>query len=224
MSGGAELEKTIKYVFKDKALLVRALTHSSYANEKKSGQSNERLEFLGDAVLELVISEYLFDKYPNAAEGVLTNLRSIIVCEKSLCDAAANIDLGAFLFFGVGEAQSGGKNKPSILADAFEALLGAVFLDGGYKNAKKLCFRLLENAVKAAASREKNDNKSLLREALSREDISFVIVSEQGPDHNKVFAANAVIDGKVVGYGEGKSKKQAEQNAAESALLASKND
>ena len=214
------LEKKIGHIFKNKDLYTEALTHSSYANEKKTGASNERLEFLGDAVLELIITEYLFGKYPQAPEGVLTNLRSIVVCEKSLHRAALDINLGEFLLFGVGETQSGGKNKPSILADAFEALLGAVFLDGGYRSAKKFCFKLLKENIKIAGERERNDNKQILRKVLSRDDILFTIVFEKGPDHEKLFGANAEINGKIVGYGEGKSKKEAEQNAAKNALLA----
>ncbi|MBS7360262.1 MAG: ribonuclease III [Oscillospiraceae bacterium] len=212
-------EEKIGYVFKDKSLLEMALTHSSYANENKLPYDNERLEFLGDSVLGFVTAEYLFEEYKNRPEGVLTKLRSAVVCEKSLFKFAEKISLGNFIFMGKGEERTGGRNRPSIVSDAFEAVIAAMYLDGGINAVKPYILSFIKEAVKKEAGFK--DNKSLLQEFIQREKgnvLQYDEVGETGPDHDKVFNFAVSLNGAVIGKGQGRSKKEAEQAAAGSAL------
>ncbi|MDR1688577.1 MAG: ribonuclease III [Clostridiales bacterium] len=216
-----DLQEIINYRFKDISLLEEALTHSSYANEQRKA-SNERLEFLGDAALQIVVSEWIFRKWPEKTEGELSRARSIIVCERTIAQAARVMRLGSYMRFGHGEASNGGFEKPSILADAFEALLGAVFLDGGISQVKKICQVFLENEVNSITpSGTMNDFKSNLQEHFQKTSeipLIYEICSEKGPGHNKVFGVNVYHNDVLLGTGEGKSKKEAEQRAAQNAL------
>lgn len=212
-------EEKIGYVFKDKSLLEMALTHSSYANENKLPYDNERLEFLGDSVLGFVTAEYLFEEYKNRPEGVLTKLRSAVVCEKSLFKFAEKISLGNFIFMGKGEERTGGRNRPSIVSDAFEAVIAAMYLDGGINAVKPYILSFIKEAVKKEAGFK--DNKSLLQEFIQREKgnvLQYDEVGETGPDHDKVFNFAVSLNGEVIGKGQGRSKKEAEQAAAGNAL------
>ena len=212
-----ELEKNIGYTFKDKSLLKAAMTHSSYANENKGNiPYNERLEFLGDAVLQLITSEKLFRESSHMAEGKMSKQRAALVCEDALAGYSAEIQLGQFLLLGKGEEASGGRNRPSILADAFEALIGAMFLDGGMDVAKKFVLRFVD-----AAHLSLQDYKTLLQEIIQKnpgERLSYVVSGEHGPDHDKSFEVQVHLNSNVIGKGTGKSKKQAEQAAAKEAL------
>ncbi len=212
-----ELEKNIGYTFKDKSLLKAAMTHSSYANENKGNiPYNERLEFLGDAVLQLITSEKLFRESSHMAEGKMSKQRAALVCEEALAGYSAEIQLGQFLLLGKGEEASGGRNRPSILADAFEALIGAMFLDGGMEVAKKFVLRFVD-----AAHLSLQDYKTLLQEIIQKnpgERLSYVVSGEHGPDHDKSFEVQVHLNSNVIGKGTGKSKKQAEQAAAKEAL------
>lgn len=211
------LEKNIGYTFKDKNLLKAAMTHSSYANENKGNiPYNERLEFLGDAVLQLITSEKLFRESSHMAEGKMSKQRAALVCEDALAGYSAEIQLGQFLLLGKGEEASGGRNRPSILADAFEALIGAMFLDGGMDVAKKFVLRFVD-----AAHLSLQDYKTLLQEIIQKnpgERLSYVVSGEHGPDHDKSFEVQVHLNSNVIGKGTGKSKKQAEQAAAKEAL------
>lgn len=216
-----KLQEKINYNFKDISLLEHALTHSSYANEHSDEfLSNERLEFLGDAVLGIVTGEYLYTNFPKLPEGELSKLRASLVCEQSLFTFANTIDLGKFLILGKGEANSGGNQRPSILADAFEAVIAAIYLDGGMENAKKHILRFIKNAL--TEHRESfHDYKTQLQEIVQKnkeEQVSYVLVGETGPDHDKRFEVQVRLNSNVIGKGEGKSKKQAEQEAAREAL------
>lgn len=212
------LEYRIGYVFTDKSLLVRALTHPSCAN----GGNYERLEFLGDAVLELVISDHLYKNYDDFSEGVLTQKRAEIVCAKSLVRIARAIELGQFLRLGKGEESSGGRDKPSILENAVEALLGAVYVDGGFFDAKAVIDLLFFNAVKRAMSRSgDSDYKSNLQEMVQKtvkKDIHYLVSKQEGPPHNTTFYVRLIIGDEVICEGMGGSKKEAEQNAAKYAI------
>lgn len=212
-----DLEKNIGYTFKDKSLLKAAMTHSSYANENKGNiPYNERLEFLGDAVLQLITSEKLFKESSHMAEGKMSKQRAALVCEEALAGYSAEIQLGQFLLLGKGEEASGGRNRPSILADAFEALIGAMFLDGGMDVAKKFVLRFVD-----AAHLSLQDYKTLLQEIIQKnpgERLSYVVSGEHGPDHDKSFEVQVHLNSNVIGKGTGKSKKQAEQAAAKEAL------
>lgn len=217
----AELCERIGYSFQDRSLLHQALTHSSYAYENNH-RNNERLEFLGDAVLGMVCSEYLFKKCPKQPEGDLTRMKAASVSEGTLAQGAREIGLGGFLYLGQGEAQSGGAERDSILSDAMEALFAAVLLDGGMEKAKMVILRTLEPYFqKAAKGRLYKDYKTALQEELQKNpgvSIEYEIVREQGPDHQKTFTARVLCDGKELGRGTGKSKKDAEQQAAKNAL------
>ena len=219
-----ELQKKLKYEFKNPQLLEKALNHSSYVNEKGVTRfdSNERLEFLGDAMLESFISLTLFNRLPYMEEGDLTKLRAYIVCERSLYRCALGISLGEHINLGRGEASSGGRKRPSIVADAMEALIGAVFLDGGREAAESFVMRIFESAIEEAISGVAgSDYKSRLQELLQSEgqiNIQYKVDREEGPDHNKVFYVSAFRGEDKIGAGTGKSKKQAEQNAAKYAL------
>lgn len=215
------LEEKLGYTFRDKSLLSEALNHSSYANEhRETGLgSNERLEFLGDSVLGFVTAEFLFKTYPKLPEGDLTRMRASLVCEQSLYDVAKEIDLGAHLRLGKGEEAGGGRERQSILADATEAVLAAVYLDGGMEQVRSLIYRvLLDNAP---AAEERRDYKTTLQEVVQRKSgqvLTYHLVDEQGPDHNKTFLFEVQLNGEPVGKGQGHSKKEAEQAAAKDAL------
>lgn len=218
----ADLEKITGYTFENKKLLELALTHSSYSNDLKLGKlkNNERLEFLGDAVLELVSSECLFSEYQEKPEGELTRLRASIVCEPTLAMCARDIKLGDFLMLGRGEERTGGRERDSVTSDAFEALIGAIYLDGGFANAKEFVKKFVLKDVE-----NKHlfyDSKTILQEMIQKhykERVEYVLIGESGPDHDKSFIVDAVFDGKVVGSGKGKTKKRAEQQAAYEAIL-----
>lgn len=201
--------------------MVEALTHSSYANEKHDGSvCNERMEFLGDAVLSIVTAEYLYEKFPNLPEGKLSKLRSSLVCTQSLSAFARQIELGSFLLLGKGEMASGGADRPSILEDAFEALIAAIYLDGGIEPAKKHILRFLESEIKNQQSGFR-DYKTALQEVVQQnpdETLNYFLVGESGPDHDKRFEVEVHLNSNVIGKGIGRSKKQAEQEAAREAL------
>ena len=221
-----ELEKKISYSFSDEGLLKHAMTHSSYVNEKrlKKTDCNERLEFLGDAVLELVSSEYLFFENPKMPEGELTKLRASMVCEKALAFCARDLDLGDFLLLGKGEDATGGRKRDSITSDALEALIGAIYLDGGFANAKEFILNHVLNDLEG--KRLFYDSKTILQELVqgnSEKRICYELVGEVGPDHNKSFQVEARIGDTTYGQGIGRTKKAAEQEAAYQAILKLKN-
>jgi ribonuclease-3 len=214
-----EFEEKIGYSFKDKALLELALTHSSYANENKLKKNNERFEFLGDSVLGFVTAEYLFTEFKNRPEGEMTKLRAAVVCEKSLFKFAEQINLGKYILLGRGEDSTGGRNRPSVVSDAFEAVVAAIYLDGGMEAAKPYILGFIKEAVKRETSFK--DNKSLLQEYIQRvkgNTLAYEEVGEEGPDHDKTFVFRVKLNGEVIGEGKGRSKKEAEQNAAGIAL------
>lgn len=219
-----ELEQHLDYTFHDLRLLRAALYHSSYANEHRaqSVSSNERLEFLGDAVLGFVSADYLYRKHPDLPEGELTRIRAALVCEDSLHEVAQRLHLGDFLMLGKGEESGGGRHRPSILADAVEAVLAAVYLDGGIDEARALVHRiLLEKEPEQVVESRRRDCKTELQELVQRkpnQELRYELVSESGPDHAKVFTVAVMLNGQVVGLGSGRSKKEAEQSAARTAL------
>lgn len=219
-----ELEQKLGYTFRSPALLEEALCHSSFANEHRGcGRgSNERLEFLGDAVLGFVTAEYLFARHPDLPEGDLTRIRAALVCEQSLYEVASKLELGRFLKLGRGEEAGGGRQRTSILADATEAVFAAVYLDGGIEAASGLIHRVLLDAEREEAVEERRrDFKTELQELVQRKAdqvLTYRMAGEQGPDHNKTFLAEVLLNGQVVGAGGGHSKKEAEQSAAQSAL------
>ncbi|GAB4271509.1 ribonuclease III [Thermincola ferriacetica] len=211
-------------------LLVTALTHSSYAHENKREpiEHNQRLEFLGDAVLELVVSEYLYDRFPTYPEGVLTKMRAGIVCESSLASVARAMNLGQYILMGKGEERSGGRNRPSILADAMEAIFGAVYLDQGLETTKFFIINTLSEQISKVVAKggQTGDYKTELQELVQQKaenTLTYAIIGEEGPDHNKVFTAGVYCHGKIWGVGKGKTKKEAEQAAAHDALEKIKN-
>lgn len=216
-----ELEKSIGYEFKDKKLLKRALTHSSYSNEQRINKNGdyERLEFLGDAVLEMISSVFFYHKYPDMPEGQLTKKRSSYVCEPALAACAREFKLESYIMLGKGEEQTGGRKRDSIISDVCEALIGALYLDGGFDVAHDFIhkFVLIESINNARFM----DSKSLLQEkvqAMNHLSLEYMLVGEEGPDHDKVFIVEAVVGGKTWGKGKGKTKKAAEQLAAYEAL------
>ncbi len=213
------LQKELGYTFSDSALLVRSLTHVSY-ERKKEGDHNEVLEFLGDAVLDLAVSDLLIRRYPTKSEGDLSRMRAALVNSSVLAEKATTLNLGSLLRLGKGEEQSGGRNKPSILAGAFEALLGAVYEDGGYLASRGLVERSFAADLKNKKLGQQ-DYKTRLQEIsqmLFRAPPVYRLVSESGPDHDKCFVTEIVVGGKVFGNGRGKTKKQSEQEAAKKAL------
>lgn len=221
-----EFENNISYKFKNVEILEKSLTHSSYSNEDRAYNkvNNERLEFLGDAVLSISVSRFIFDKFPNYPEGDLTKLRSQVVCEDTLSLVAANLNLGKYLLLGKGEEASGGRERKSILADAVEAVIAAIYLDGGYKEAEKFVLDNLTEYIRLAVKgKAVTDFKSYLQEYYQSKSqfckIRYLVTKEEGPDHEKTFHVNVVVNKKVVGKGQGKSKKIAEQNAAKDALI-----
>ncbi|MGI5986517.1 MAG: ribonuclease III [Dysosmobacter sp.] len=219
-----ELEKKLNYTFRDPGLLHEALSHSSYANEHRSAgrRSNERLEFLGDSVLGFVTAEFLFVQHPDLPEGDLTRIRAALVCEQSLYEVARKLDLGAYLKLGRGEEAGGGRQRTSILADATEAVFAAVYLDGGIGAASDLIHRVLLDAEKEEAVEERRrDYKTALQELIQRQAdqvLSYRMIGEEGPDHDKTFRAQVLLNDQPVGTGSGHSKKEAEQSAAKDAL------
>lgn len=218
-----ELEEKIGYNFKDSHLLRHAVTHSSYVNEKhmKKADCNERLEFLGDAVLELISSEYLFFENQTMPEGELTKLRASMVCEKALAFCARDLELGSYLLLGKGEDATGGRFRESITSDALEALIGAIYLDGGFANAKEFILKYILNDLEG--KRLFYDSKTILQEIVQGDEhsgkLEYVLVEESGPDHNKNYKVEARIGNKSYGCGEGHTKKAAEQEAAYQAIL-----
>jgi len=217
-----KFEEILNYKFKDKNLLIQALSHSSYANEKKKSRtSNERLEFLGDSVLSIVVSQYLFEHLTHIAEGELTKLRASLVCEKSLHIFAKQINLGDYILLGKGEENTGGRERPSILADAFEAVIAAIFLDGGLEAASKHILRFIPEDIQRLKKPAFNDFKTILQEIVQKnpeEKAEYVLAREEGPDHDKRFVVEVHLNSNVIGEGIGKSKKEAEQMAAKQAL------
>jgi ribonuclease-3 len=218
------LGKQLGVTFADSALLQQALTHTSYANERKTDGvvHNERLEFLGDAVLDLIVSEYLFRHFRELPEGELTKARAAIVCEPTLARIAKELGIGEYLMLGKGEAASGGRDRISILADAFEAIIGAIYLDCGFDAASRfvLC-RLQDNLTMIEQGNYAKDFKTLLQEVAQRNGdcrITYEVIGESGPDHSKVFKVMVSVNAARLGVGSGKSKKEAEQSAAEQAL------
>lgn len=217
-----EFETLIGYEFKNPHLLQQALTHSSYANEKhmKKHSDNERLEFLGDAVLEVISSEFLFTNYPDLPEGNLTKLRASLVCEPTLAACTPQIQLGEFIRLGKGEDMTGGRTRKSILSDALEAVIGAIYLDGGFTNAKEFIHHFILTDLED--KKLFYDSKTILQEIVQANmtgNVSYELIDEQGPDHNKIFEVEARIGGKAWGRGKGSSKKSAEQQAAYEAIL-----
>lgn len=219
------LQKDLDYFFKDEELLITALTHSSYANENKLGVEgyNERLEFLGDSVLSLIVSQYLYKKYPHYPEGELTKIRAKVVCESSLAKAAEDINLGKYLLLGKGEESTGGRYRESILADASEAITGAIYMDSDFETVNRLMLKRFEMGIVKAVDKGKlfNDYKTELQEILQKTNksrLEYIVYKEVGPDHNKVFYMNVVINEIIIGTGKGKNKKEAEQAAAKDAL------
>ena len=217
-----DLETAIGYRFKNISLLQNALTHSSYANERwhNSLKSNERLEFLGDSILGMVVAEYLYKTFPDRPEGELTRMRADMVCEQTLASVAARIDLGRHLMLGNGEEQGGGRTRNSILADAVESVIAASFLDGGMEAARRIIekFILVEVPVKKLNNA---DYKTALQELVQQkknQTLSYALVGESGPDHDKRFEVEVSLNGQVIGTGSGSSKKRAEQMAAKAAL------
>ena len=220
-----ELLEKLGYKFRDESLLVNALTHSSYSSEHKMpyASNNERLEFIGDAYVDAAVGAELFMIMKDAPEGVLSKNRADVVREESLADAARSIGLGDYIFMGKGEEATGGRNKDSILADCFEAVIGAIIIDGGYDAGRKVALDLLSEKINlAVAGKLRNDYKTMLQEKIQEKEhdirIRYKTVSESGPDHNKTFTVEVVAGEKVIGRGQGKSKAKAEQEAAKDAL------
>ncbi len=216
-----EFEKKIGYTFKDKNYLEKALTHSSYANERHC-KSNERMEFLGDSVLSLVVSENLFLAYSENNEGDLSKIRASLVCENGLFKLAKKIGLQNYIKLGRGEELSGGRERPSLVSDAFEALLAAIFLDSDFETAKKWLISVMkEELLSASDKRVLGDYKTMLQEYTQkgvRGKVTYELIGESGPDHDKHFVCAVLVDGKRIAEGEGRNKKEAEQRAAQNAL------
>lgn len=217
-----ELEERIHYQFQDEQLLRQALTHSSYSNEHRMNKlhNNERLEFLGDAVLELTTSEFLYQKYSKLPEGELTKLRASIVCEPTLAYCAGDIELGNYLYLGKGEDSTGGRYRSSIVSDAMEAMIGAIYIDGGFTSAKEYIHRFILNDIEH--KQLFFDSKTILQEIVQsnyEEGLSYELLSETGPDHDKCFEVCAKVGDRVIGTGKGRTKKSAEQIAAYKGIL-----
>lgn len=219
-----DLELKLGYVFQNKEYLERALTHSSYNREQNTRhKDNERLEFLGDAFLDAIIGAELFKKMDHVTEGTLTKTRALIVCEKALAEIARKLNIGKYMLMGHGEAGTGGRNKDSILADALEAVIGAIYIDGGYGAAQKFTVKAFEKTIEGAISGKifsdyKSELQELLQSGGKAVNIQYIMDSEEGPAHNKTFYIHMECDGKSFGSGVGKTKKEAEQNAAKASL------
>lgn len=218
-----ELQEIIGYTFKDIKILNAALTHSSYIASKNEYQlHNERLEFIGDSILSMIISLYLYQKCKNSPEGQLTRFRAGIVCENSLYNASNNLNLGRFLLLSKGEENTGGRERVSILADAFEALIAAIYLDGGFKKARTFVLSNLQGTINDVLQNKIfSDYKSFLQEYVQKSNsgkLNYKITKEEGPDHNKTFEAALYLDNTVIGRGTGHSKKDAQQAAAREAI------
>ena len=222
----AEVEKEIGYCFKDKKLLLEAITHSSYVNEMRINKRSdyERLEFLGDSVLELISSEFLYEKYPEVPEGGLSKKRASMVCEPSLAICARNMNFGKYIFFGKGEELAGGREKESILSDVVEAVLGGIYLDSGLEAAKEYVY---VNILSSLQEEELFvDSKSALQELVSQGiggSLEYEIVEESGPEHDKLFTMSVSLDGNELARGSGHTKKSAQQKAAKEAIKILKN-
>lgn len=216
-----DLERSIGYVFKDKELLNRALTHVSYANEHQV-ESNEKLEYLGDSILEFLSSKYLYLNFPKLKEGELSKARATVVCEESLYEVAKKHNISKYIKVGHSELASKGNEKSAILADSIEAIIAAIYFDGGLEEAEKFIIDNLKNAMKIACENVgMKDYKTVLQEKLQVNgniDIEYRIIAEKGPDHDKVFVAEVMVNGKTLASGEGNSKKHAEMQAAKKAL------
>ncbi len=218
------IETRIGYDFRDKNLLIRALTHSSFANEQKHHRlsNNERLEFLGDSVLSIIISEHLYNEHMSLEEGQLTKIRARIVCEASLSEAAKRIDIGKAMRFGKGEEMTGGRQRASILSDAFEALIAALYLDGGIDVAKDFVLTQMQDIIESARQGHIfTDYKTQLQEVIQADKdnkIKYEIYKEEGPDHSKMFFTHVKLNEEIIGTGSGRSKKEAEQEAAKEGL------
>ena len=221
-----ELQQKIDYQFKDENLLFTAVTHSSYANEHKLHKihHNERLEFLGDAVLEIVSSDFLFKNFPDMAEGQMSKKRASLVCEPTLAYCARQIGLGKYLMLGKGEDMGGGRNRDSILSDALEAVIGSIYLDGGLNKASKFIMTHVLNDIEHKAMFQ--DSKTILQEILQknhRDPITYEVVDMTGPEHNRMFVMQVKLGDAVIGQGSGRTKQAAGQEAAYHAILALKN-
>lgn len=217
-----ELEKRIGYQFHDRTLLKQAITHSSFTNEQKINRQKhyERLEFLGDAVLELVTSEFLFKMHPDMQEGQLTKMRASMVCEPALAFCARDIELGEFILLGKGEEVTGGRYRDSIISDVMEAVIGAIFLDGGMDKAKAHIYRFILSDLEN--KQLFYDSKTNLQEYVQgtlKKDLQYVVIEESGPEHDKLFTVEVMVEQSVLGKGKGRTKKAAEQQAAYEALL-----
>ncbi len=222
MSLQEEFQDRIGYHFQNQRLLTQALTHSSYSNERRMSKlaNNERLEFLGDAVLELTSSEFLFQKYPKYPEGELTRLRASLVCEQTLAFCTRELELGKYLLLGKGEDMTGGRERKSILSDALEAVIGAIYLDGGFANAKEFILKFVLNDIEH--KQLFFDSKTILQEVVQgnyKGELGYQLIEESGPDHDKKYVVEVRIDEQSIGQGEGRTKKAAEQEAAYHALL-----
>ena len=218
-----ELENKLEYRFHDRALLLTALSHSSYANENKNAglMSNERLEFLGDSVLGQVVASHLYLSYPKMPEGQMTRFRAELVCEQSLYEVALSLDLREYIKLGKGEENTGGRDRESILADAVEAIIAALYLDGGLQVAKTFIDKNILAGINTAESHQMSDYKTALQEYVQRksgQSLSYVLLSESGPDHNKSFTMQVQLNDKPIGMGQGRTKKEAEQFAAKNGL------
>ena len=213
-----DIEAEIGYKFNNAKLLKTALTHSSYANEART-ESNERLEFLGDSVLSIIVSEYLFKRLKNVAEGTLSKYRASLVCEQSLYEISKQINLSELIYLGRGEEMTGGRKRHSIVSDAFEAVIAAIYLDGGMETARKWVINLMRDSIEdVAEGHRSNDYKTMLQEVFQKGNtgkVTYRTVAEKGMDHNKTFEVEVLVDGAPRGRGEGHSKKEAEQDAAQ---------
>lgn len=216
-----KLQEKLQYTFKDIELLRQALTHSSFSNENKtlSLSSNERFEFLGDSLLNLIIADLIFFENADLSEGKMTKLRASLVCERTLADISRGLDVGSNISLGKGEVLGGGKDRPSILADCFEAIVAAIYLDGGFEATKKAIHHIFTDHIKYSTNYD-SDFKSLLQEYIQSkkgQTVSYSLISQQGPDHDKLFTVSISINGENIATGSGRSIKTAEQNAAKSA-------
>ena len=216
-----DIEAKIGHKFKNTMLLETALTHSSYANEARK-ESNERLEFLGDSVLSIIVSDYLFGRLTGVAEGTLSKYRASLVCEQSLYEISKQISLSELIFLGKGEEMTGGRKRPSIVSDAFEAVIAAIYLDGGLETTREWVLNLMKNSIEeTVAGHRSNDYKTMLQEVFQKGNtgkVTYRTIAEKGMDHNKTFEVEVLVDGEPRGRGEGLSKKEAEQNAAHKLL------